>query len=392
MAPVNLLDLLIIILVILAAWAGYRRGAVLQLFAYGGLVLGLLLGILLAPRVASLATDPFTQAMLALGTLVFVPALLDGLGWVIGAHASAATRRILDPIDSVAGTVVGGLVVLLATWLLAFNLIQGPFPVLSRQIRHSAVVRTLDAALPRPPALLAQARRFLERSGFPEVFAGLPPFPAGPVELPSRGEFNRAIRAADQSTGRVSGEACDRIQIGSGFVIEPGYVVTNAHVVAGVDEPIVQFPDGSEFGATAVLFDSDLDVAVLRISGPGPQDLDLRDIDLDRGARGAVLGYPGGGNLTASTAGVRRLMDALGRDIYGRRTVQREVYELQARVRPGNSGGPFVTPQGMVAGVVFAASTTDADVGYALTSSQVDPMIQRALGRTSEVDTGRCIR
>jgi S1-C subfamily serine protease len=392
MAPVNLLDLLILLLVALAAWAGYRRGAILQIFAYGGLVLGLFLGVLLAPRVASLASDPFTQAMLALGTLVFVPALLDGVGWLIGAHAAAATRRVLDPVDSVAGTVVGGLVVLLATWLLAFNLIQGPFPVLARQIRHSAVVRGLDAVLPRPPALLAQARRFLERSGFPEVFAGLPPFPAGPVELPSRREFNRAIRSADQSTARISGEACDRIQIGSGFLVESGYVVTNAHVVAGVNGPSVLFPDGSEFGATTVLFDSDLDLAVLRIAGSGPQELDLRDIDLDRGARGAVLGYPGGESLTASTAGVRRRMDALGRDIYGRRTVEREVYELQTRVRPGNSGGPFVTPEGAVAGVVFAASTTDDDVGYALTSTEVDPLIERALGRTREADTGRCIR
>lgn len=388
----NLLDVLLILVVLLAAWAGYRRGAVLQIFAYGGLVLGLVLGVLLAPRVASLASDPFTQAMLALGTLVFVPALLDGVGWLIGAHASAATRRVLDPIDSMAGTVVGALVVLLATWLLAFNLIQGPFPILARQIRHSAVVRGLDTVLPRPPALLAQARRFLERSGFPEVFAGLPPFPAGPVELPSRREFNRAINAADRSTARISGESCDRIQVGSGFLIEPGYVVTNAHVVAGVDAPTVEFPDGSEFGGTTVLFDSDLDLAVLRIPGPGPEDLNLRDIDLDRGARGAVLGYPGGGGLAASTAGVRRRMDALGRDIYGRGTVQREVYELQTKVRPGNSGGPFVTPEGAVAGVVFAASTTDEDVGYALTSSQVDPVIQRAVGRTRGVDTGRCIR
>lgn len=392
MARVNLLDLIIILMVVVAAVAGYRRGAVLQVFAYGGLVLGLVLGVLLAPRVASLADDPFTQAMLALGTLIFVPALLDGVGWVIGAHASAATRRVLDPVDAAAGTVVGAVAVLLATWLLAFNLIQGPFPVLARQIRHSAVVRGIDAVLPRPPPLLAQARRFLNRSGFPEVFADLPPFPAGPVQPPSRGDFNRAIRAADQSTARVSGEACDRIQVGSGFLVEPGYVVTNAHVVAGVNAPTVQFPDGGAFDATTVLFNDDLDLAVLRIEGEGPPDLDLLGADLERGGQGAVLGYPGGEGLTASTAGVRRRMNAVGRDIYGRGTVEREVYELQTRVRPGNSGGPFVTPEGEVAGVVFAASTTDDDVGYALTSTHVDPMIQRALGRTGRADTGRCIR
>jgi S1-C subfamily serine protease len=392
MAPVNLLDLFIILLVVLAAALGYRRGAVLQVFAYGGLVLGLFLGVLLAPRVASLAEDPFTQAMLALGTLIFVPALLDGIGWYVGAHASAATRRVFDPVDAAAGTVVGGVAVLLATWLLAFNLIQGPFPILARQIRHSTVVRVIDAVLPRPPPLLAQARRFLERSGFPEVFAGLPPFPVGPVQGPTRGEFREAIGAADQSTARVAGEACDRIKVGSGFVVEPGYVVTNAHVVAGVDAPEVQFADAGPFDATTVLFDHDIDLAVLYIGGSLPKDLDLLGSDLERGGKGAVLGYPGGEDLTASTAGVRRRLNALGRDIYGRGTVEREVYELQTRVRPGNSGGPFVTPEGVVAGVVFAASTTDNDIGYALTSTQVEPVVQRALGRTGAVDTGRCIR
>src|ERR671918_241998 len=357
MTPVTFLDLLILLFVVVAAALGYRRGAVLQVFAYGGLVLGLFLGVLLAPRVASLAEDQFTQAMLALGTLIFVPALLDGVGWYIGAHASAATRRIADPIDAVGGTVVGAVAVLLATWLLAFNLIQGPFPVLARQIRHSAVVRGLDAVLPRPPPLLAQARRFLERSGFPEVFAGLPPFPVGPVRGPTEGQFEDAIDATDQSTARVAGEACDRIKIGSGFVVEPGYVVTNAHVVAGVDAPEVQFRGAGPFAATT-----------------------------------AVLGFPGGDDLTASPAGVRRRLNAVGRDIHGRGTVEREVYELQTRVRPGNSGGPFVTDDGVVAGVVFAASTTDNDVGYALTSSQVEPVVRRALGRTGGVDTGRCIR
>jgi S1-C subfamily serine protease len=392
MAPVNLLDLFIILLVVLAAALGYRRGAVLQVFAYGGLVLGLILGVLLAPRVASLARDPFTQAMLALGTLIFVPALLDGVGWYVGAHASAATRRVFDPVDAAAGTVVGAVAVLLATWLLAFNLIQGPFPILARQIRHSAVVRAMDAVLPRPPPLLAQARRFLERSGFPEVFAGLPPFPVGPVRGPTKGEFNEAIDASDQSTARVAGEACDRIRVGSGFVVEPGYVVTNAHVVAGVDAPEVQFPGAGPFAATTVLFNDDIDLAVLYVQRKLPRDLDLLGSDLERGGRGAVLGYPGGAELTASTAGVRRVLNAVGRDIYGRGTVKREVYELQTRVRPGNSGGPFVTPDGAVAGIVFAASTTDNDVGYALTSTEVEPVIRSALGRTGPVGTGPCIR
>jgi S1-C subfamily serine protease len=82
----------------------------------------------------------------------------------------------------------------------------------------------------------------------------------------------------------------------------------------------------------------------------------------------------------------------MGRDIYGESVVRRQVYELQAVVRPGNSGGPFVTTAGDVAGVVFAASTTDDDVGYALTATEADPQIDRAQGRTAAVSTGPCIR
>jgi S1-C subfamily serine protease len=169
-------------------------------------------------------------------------------------------------------------------------------------------------------------------------------------------------------------------------------VVTNAHVIAGVDAPEVQFQDAGPFSATTVLFDDDTDLAVLYVRAGLPQDLDFLGPDLERGATGAVLGFPGGEDLTASPAGVRRRLNAVGRDIYGRGTIEREVYELQTRVRPGNSGGPFVNSDGIVAGVVFAASTTDNDVGYALTSSQVEPVVRRALGRTGAVDTGRCIR
>jgi S1-C subfamily serine protease len=103
-----------------------------------------------------------------------------------------------------------------------------------------------------------------------------------------------------------------------------------------------------------------------------------------------VLGYPGGGSLKYSGAAVRRDITAVGRDIYGRSTVERDVYELQAVVRPGNSGGPFVLSGGEVAGVVFAASTTDGKIGYAITSTEVIPKLQQAEGRTQGVSTRGC--
>jgi S1-C subfamily serine protease len=390
---VNLLDAVILVMLLFSALTGYRRGAALQLVTYTGLVVGLFAGALLAPVTARLVEDPFTQAAVALGTLVGLAAVGDGIGWAIGRRVWVAARRSpLSPVDHAAGSVVAGIAVLLTTWFLAFNLVQGPFPPVARQIRASTVVRGLDSVLPRPPSLLRQVRGFLDRFGFPEVFAGLPPAPSGPVQAPSAAEANRAFRAAAGATLKVVGQACDRIQEGSSFLMEPNYVVTNAHVVAGVRQPQVQEQDGKAFDAVTVLFDDDLDLAVLRIEAGPAGDLDLEPQALDRGAAGAVVGYPAGGTLAGERAAVRSTLVAVGRDIYGDDRVSREVYELQAHVVPGNSGGPFVTVDGLVAGVVFAASTTHPEVGYALTPAEVRPQIQEALGRTQPVSTGPCIR
>lgn len=389
----NALDVIIVILLVLAVVNGFRRGAVLQVMAFGGLLVGLLLGALLAPTVAGFAADPLIAAILALGTLLLMAGLLDAVGWAVGSRLGFAARRSpLRHADAWGGSIVATVALLLAVWFLGFNLVQGPFPGLSEQIRGSNIVRGIDTVLPRPPDVLAQVRGFMNRFGFPEVFADLPPPPAGPVEGPTEGEVGRAIQAAQQSTVKIVGRACDRVQEGSGYVGADNYVVTNAHVVAGVTEPRVQQQNGETFSATPVLFDPDIDLAVLRIEATPAPPLDLLGQDLGRGDTGAVLGYPGGGPLTGGPAAVRRVMEAVGRDIYGRSTVSREVYELQAEVRPGNSGGPFVTVDGDVAGVIFAASTADGDVGYALTSTEVMPRVRRAVGRTEPTSTGPCIR
>ena len=389
----NLLDIVILLLVGLSIVAGFRRGAALQVVTYTGLVLGLVAGALLGPSVARLGDDPFLQAALALGTLLALAALGDALGWAIGRHVWAAARRSrLDPIDAGAGSVVAGAATLLVTWFLAFNLVQGPFPAVSEQIRTSAIVRGLDALLPRPPTLIAQIRSFLDRFGFPEVFVGLPPAPAGPVDPPSAAEARQAFLAADQSTFRIVGAACGRIQEGSGFLVEGSHVVTNAHVIAGVTTPRVQSQEGGEFMGAVVAFDSARDIAVLRLDSSPAEELTLATDAADRGSAGAVVGYPEGGDLTGVRAAVRRALSAVGRDIYSRNTVERDIYELQTRVVPGNSGGPFVTEDGAVAGVVFAASSSNQGIGYALTMEELRPVLDRARGRSGSVGTGSCLR
>jgi S1-C subfamily serine protease len=389
---VNILDALIGVIFVISVITGFRRGAALQVVTYTGLIIGLIVGALVAPRLASLADDPFAQATIALLALLLFAAVGDAIGWLIGRKVWIAARQSrLGRVDAGAGSVVAGVAALITVWFLAFNLVQGPFPIVSKQIRGSLVVRGLDAVLPRPPSLLAQVRTFFDQFGFPEVFAGLPPAPAGPVEGPSQAQAARAFDAADQSTVRVVGAACERIQEGSGFVVEGNHVVTNAHVVAGVANPEVQLQGGGEFPAITVLFNDDLDLAVLRLNEFPAPPLAFLPETLERGAPGAVLGYPGGGGLNGEQAAVRRAMFAVGRDIYGEDTVRRQVYELQTTVAPGNSGGPFVTVDGNVAGVVFAASTTNEGVGYAITSAEAVPEVRRAIESDARVSTGPCL-
>jgi S1-C subfamily serine protease len=390
---VNLLDLAIVLVVLLAGFNGYRRGASLQLSTYAGLLLGLLVGALVAPHLAQLMGSPLAQAGLSLLVLVFFAALGDALGWLIGSRIWTLARgSALGRVDSVAGSVVAMVAGLLAIWFLAFNLVNGPLPGVSREIRGSAIIRRLDHTLPRPPSLLAEVRQFFNRFGFPEVFADIPPAPAGPVKGPSDKQIAKAVDVAELSTVKIVGEACGAIQEGSGFIGADHYVITNAHVVAGVRNPKVQRQNGGTMDAATVLFDPKLDIAILRVDGELGPPLSIDSKDRDRGTQGAVLGYPGGGGLRFGPAAVRRELDAIGRDIYGRSTVERQVYELQAEVLPGNSGGPFVETDGTVAGVVFAASTTDSEVGYAIASPQVVPKLQDAEGRTQTVSTGGCAR
>jgi S1-C subfamily serine protease len=390
---VNLLDLGLVALLVAAAVSGFRRGALLQLLAYGGLALGLVAGALLAPSIASLWENRAAQAGIAVTVVLSLAGVGNAAGWLMGSYVRAHARRSwFGGADAAGGSAVSVVAVLLATWFLALNLVNGPFPALSREIRGSGVVRTIESALPRPPSLLAEVRRFFNRFGFPEVFTGLPPAPAGPVEWPSEAEAQRAFAAAEDSTVRVVGEACGKIQTGSGFAVGPNLVVTNAHVVAGVGQPYVQEQGAGSQPATAVRFDPSMDLAILRVDVPPGPPLPLIQQHVPRGTGGAVLGFPGGGDLAGERAAVRRAIDALGKDIYSRQDVEREVYELQASVRPGDSGGPFVLPDGSVAGVIFAASTTDPGIGYAIASTEVLADVRAAQGLTAPVSTGPCIR
>jgi len=389
---VSVFDVILVLLLLLTGFSGYRRGAVLQVLGLAGVVAGLILAIVIGPSLADLAEDPLARVLIALAIVVLAATAGNAIGYVIGSRL----RRGLPPrgtatsADAAAGAGLAVLSLLVGTWFVALNLANGPFPTIARQIRDSSIVRTMANSLPAPPPLVPQLERFADAFGFPDVFIGLPSS-AEPVPPPNDAAVQAAFAAAAPSTMQVLGAGCTEgyLNEGSGFVAAPGYVVTNAHVVAGVREPWVQGADG-RYEATTVVFDPDLDIAVLHVPGLDAPPLPLAIEHLDRGVGGAALGYPGGGRLTTVPAAVRRLFEPLGRDIYGRGEVQRLLYELDAVVRQGNSGGPFVLPSGRVAGVIVANSVLDENVGYAIAAEQVAPLIARATGQSAPTGVGAC--
>lgn len=391
----SIVDLALVALLVLSIVGGYRRGAVMQVATLTGMAIGFVAGALLAPHVASLASDPWAKVGLALGTLLVLGAGGNAMGAFVGHRMRARTHGdggSLQRADRVGGSFLSVVALVVVTWFLALNFVEGPFPLVAREIRDSRVVRAIDAMLPAPPSLVGELRGVLDLLGFPDVFVGIPPAPADPVPPPSTAQARAAFRAVARQTVEIVDPACDGILQGTGFVVGFELVLTNAHVVAGGRAPEVVLRDGrSRLDAYPVLFDPELDIAILRVPGLAVPPVEMIWWLVDRGKVGAVVGYPGGDPLTGVRAAVRRSLEALGRDIYGEGTVQRHVYELQTQVRPGNSGGPFVMADGRVAGVVFANSTTDPGTGYAIASKEVVPLVERAEARLEEVSVGACV-
>jgi S1-C subfamily serine protease len=387
---VNVVDVIVVVAVLLAAFQGARVGAVVQVCAILGFFGGLFLGALFASVTVQWAHGPTGRTAVALTTMVGVAFALSMVGRVLGEMVVDRFHPgIAGSVDAGLGTVVALIAALVTFWLLASTLVNSSSAAVDSAILQSKVIGALDRVLPAPPSVFSQAQGFLTAEGFPPVFAALAPASARPVALPSDSQLRSAVLADASSTVKVEGYGCGVLQEGSGFVAAPGMVVTNAHVVAGLAQPMIQV-GSSVMSTKVVLFDPSFDIAVLRVAGLNAPVLHLYPGTVGRGAQAAVLGYPEGGPFAVDSAGVMSLFEAEGRDIYGQGLTVRNVYEIDALVRPGNSGGPLVLPNGQVVGVVFSRSTVDSNVGYALTAPAVQVRLSRAIPATTAVSTGPC--
>ena len=367
-------------------------GFLARVASWVGLGAGIYAAMRLSPVVLDQYTggQPETRLLVALGLFL----VISTAGASLGAVAGHSIRQLIPPgtglrtADRAAGAVVGGIGGLVLIWLLIPILAAVP-GVVSELARNSSIARAIDRVGPDTPQALQDLRRQVSDFNFPEVFSRLGPSPStgpppGEVAIPAAVRDRVAL-----STVKVSGTACGRVLSGSGFTPADDIIVTNAHVVAGVDRPSVLRTDGRRLPATVVVFDPDRDLAVLRV--PGFDRTPLPIGDADAGDEGAVYGHPRGQDaLAIIPARVESKVTAQGLDLYGDSSIRRQVLILAAALEPGDSGGALVNTAGRVIGVAFAVAPDKPATAYALSSGELQTVLGQP--RTAPVDTGPCIR
>ncbi|MCS5729959.1 MarP family serine protease [Herbiconiux moechotypicola] len=390
-------DIVLVLVAVLAVLGGWRRGALVTAASLAGIVAGAFLASLVAPGVVDwLAAFGWSSALQRAVAAGVVLLLCMGLAITVLSVVARLLRRVIGSvrigrgIDSLGGAVLGLLTWAVVVWLLAgFLQTTGIVPV-TQLVASSRVVAALDSVAPVPAEdALDTIDSALDDSGFPEVFAfGVETILDAPAPDP---DVPAAVNDAAGGVVRIlsSAPSCGSDAEGSGWVVAPERVMTNAHVVAGSEQSYVQVGGVGELHkATLVVFDPDRDLAVLAVPGLGVDPLPT-GTELTGGDSAVVAGYPENGGYTTATARVREVLDAVGRDIYEQDAVTREIYSLRGTVRPGNSGGPLFDASGTVVGVVFARSTIDSDTGYAMTLDEIAPVLA-AVGSTEPVASGAC--
>ncbi|WP_051425551.1 MarP family serine protease [Jiangella gansuensis] len=395
MLGLNAVDLLIVILAVVVGYTGWTHGFVVGLLSFIGFVGGAVGGLLLVPLVLGGFDPGLGVSVLAVLLVLGVASIGQGvLAWAGGWVRSKVSSQPARKFDAAGGALLGVAGLLLAAWACGLAISTAAVPYASPGVRESRILHLVDQAVPVSPDRFRTAfEDVVTAGGFPQVVV---PWEAEPiVDVEPPGSLLRRdpeVRTASQSVIQITGRAdsCDRVITGSGFVAAAERVITNAHVVAGVREPVVTFPDGEPMAAQVVAFDPDTDLAVLAVPGLPQPALPLSEQEPASSVEGVVIGYPNNGPLRSEEVRVRDVHQLIGHDIYDDDTVTREVVSLRGTIRPGNSGGPLISPDGAVMGVVFAASLTDPETGYALAPSEFADLVAESAGLVEPIPTGAC--
>jgi S1-C subfamily serine protease len=388
------LDLAVLAVAFVAAVSGWRSGALGSLLALIGVVLGLVAGVLLAPHVVTYVSGPRTQLFATLFLILGLVVIGEIAGVVLGRAVRGAIRNVsVRTFDSVIGVGLQLVAVLVAAWLLGSLLTSADQPNLAAAVRGSRVLAQVDEVAPSwLKSVPNRIKALLNTSGLPDVLPQFGRTPIVNVDIPDAAlAADPVVAATRPSVLKIRGVApsCQKVLEGSGFVVSPNRVMSNAHVVAGSESVTVEV-DGQTYDAGVVSYDPSADISILDVPGLPSPPLQFDMQEARTGTDAVVMGYPGGGDFTATPARIREIIQLNGPDIYHTTTVTREVYTIRGSVRQGNSGGPLIDSDGRVLGVVFGAAVDDADTGFVLTANEVAKQMAK-VGSTQRVQTGACI-
>jgi S1-C subfamily serine protease len=391
------LDLILLVVVAAFAVSGYRQGFIVGILSFFGFVGGALLGAEFGPSISrALVGGQTQQDVIAVVLLVSFAVIGQFIASSIGAAMrSTVTWHSATVLDSVGGSLVSVMSVLLIAWVVGSVLIESPFPVVDTQVNNSLTLQTLDKFMPSPAkTMFSDFRRLLaSNSTYAQVFSGIGAERILAIPAPDPSVVDsRGVQAASASVVRVQGvaQSCHRSIEGSGFVISRDHVLTNAHVVAGVTSRETVTTDHGDLSGTVVYYDPQVDVAVLYVPGLNLTPLQFAG-PASPGDDAVVAGYPlDATSLNLAPARIGGVQNAQGPNIYETSTVTRQIYEIRAVVKSGNSGGPLLSPAGTVDGVVFAAAVGESDTGFALTAAEVSADASAGAQLTTAVSTGAC--
>ncbi|GAB3693319.1 MarP family serine protease [Nocardiopsis oceani] len=391
-----MLDAVLVILLLLFAVTGYRQGFIVGVFSFVGFIGGGVIAALTAPNlIQDWVVDPGRQALLAIAVVFLSAALGQFLASYLGTLVrNKVTWDSARVVDALGGAVVSGISVLLVSWFIGSTVANSALPYVSNQVKESRILQSVDSVMPDAAHQgFSTFRRIVDQSAFPQVFSGLGTGELAEVEPPDPDVLTTPeLIESSNSVVKVLGTApaCQRRVEGTGFAYGEDRIMTNAHVVAGVTDDLrVVTRDGHQLEATLVLFDAQQDLAVLHVPGMDLNPLDF-NADATQGNDAVVAGFPRNSGFTAVPARIRAEQTAQGSDFYHSQQVSREIYQVRAVVRPGNSGGPLLAPDGTVYGVVFAAATNEEETGYVLTADEVAENAEEGLAATEEVSSQDC--
>ncbi len=387
------LDIAIIGVALIAAISGWRSGALGSLMSFIGVILGAIAGVMLAPHIVSHVDSPRGKLFTALLLILALVVIGEVAGVVLGRAVRGSIRS--GPVrlaDSLIGVGLQLVVVLIAAWLLGSPLTTSNQTSLASAARGSKVITEVDKYAPNwLRSVPKRMSALLSTSGLPEVLEPLRT-PVPTVDAPDATLADSLVVAKSRpSVVKIRGVAttCQKVLEGTGFVIAPNRVMSNAHVVAGSDSVTVE-AEGQTYDATVVSYDPDADISILDVPTLPQQPLVFADQPAKTGTDAVVLGFPGGGDFVATPARVREIIELSGPDIYKSKTVNREVYTIRGTVRQGNSGGPMINRAGQVIGVVFGAGVDDNDTGFVMTTDEVSRQLAK-IGNTAKAPTGACV-